>query len=83
MQPLDIFAVVVLLMLILAGIAVFIALGRLPRQIAEQRGNAYPDAVRVAGRIGVITLGLIWPPALWTLSYESQTVSIKPGGLQT
>ena len=88
MQPVDIFAVVVLLVLVLAVIAVFIALGRLPGQIAEKRGHAQADAVRVAGWIGVITLGLTWPLALiWAYmrprtSSSAQTAPQKVSNLR-
>ncbi len=66
MTGLDVFALIVLTVLILSvlGIAVFLA--RWPGQIAAERGHRQTDAIRLAGWLGVLSLGIIWPLAfIW------------------
>lgn len=61
---LDIFALVVIAVLIAAVILLVVKLGPLPGKIAKERGHPQADAVNVLGWIGVVTLGLAWPFAL-------------------
>ncbi len=61
---LDIFALVVMGVLITFVIFRVVKLGPLPGNIAGKRGHAQADAINVLGWIGVITLGLAWPIAL-------------------
>ena len=51
---------------VLLSVALYAAyrLGALPGQIAKQRGHPQADAIRVAGWLGLLTLGLLWPLAL-------------------
>ena len=66
MTPLDIFALVVLLVLFAAAIAVWIVLGMMPGKIARQRHHPQADAINVCGWWGVITMGLLLPVAfIW------------------
>ena len=39
-------------------------LGELPGKIAAQREHPQAEAIRVAGWLGLITLGVLWPFAL-------------------
>jgi hypothetical protein len=55
--------IVMITLAVLVGIAV-VKLGPLPGQIARRRGHPQADAIRVAGWIGIITLGFLWPFAL-------------------
>jgi len=64
MTGLDYFTFVVLAVLVGVGIFLAIVLGGLPGKIAAQRGHPQADAVRVAGWVGLLTLGLLWPLAL-------------------
>lgn len=64
LDALDIFAWIVLLVLVVAAIAAWIVLARLPGQVARRRGHPYADAVNVAGWLGALMLGLLWPLAL-------------------
>jgi len=61
---LDVFTFLVLGVLLATGLYAAFRLGALPGQIAERRGHRQADAIRVAGWIGLLTLGLLWPFAL-------------------
>ncbi len=64
MHLLDIFTFAVFAVLLGAGLFIALWLGRLPGRIAAWRGHPNADAVRVAGWLGLLTLGLLWPLAL-------------------
>ena len=55
---LDIFALIVIGILVGFVIWLVVLLGPMPGNIAKQRGHPQADAVNVLGWIGVITLGL-------------------------
>jgi hypothetical protein len=61
---LDIFALIVIGVLVACVIALVVWLGPLPGDIATERGHRQADAIRVLGWIGVITLGPAWLVAL-------------------
>ena len=72
---LDIFALVVMGVLIAFVILMVVKLGPLPGNIARKRGHPQADAINVLGWIGVATFGLAWPLALiwaYTRSGEQQ-----------
>lgn len=70
---LDIFALIVLFILLAFGIALVVVLGPLPGKIAKQRNHPQADAIQVMGWIGLITLGLLWLIALiWAYTKPSQ-----------
>ena len=64
MTGLDYFAFAVLAILITAGLALAFVLGSLPGKIAVSRRHPQADAIRVAGWLGLLTLGLLFPVAL-------------------
>ncbi len=64
MSGLDVFAWIVLIVLIVAAIGIWVVLARLPGQIAAERGHPHPEAVSVAGWLGALMLGVFWPLAL-------------------
>ena len=64
MTGLDYFTFVVLAVLVAAGLYAAFVLGELPGRIAERRAHPQADAIRVAGWIGLLTLGVLWPFAL-------------------
>ena len=73
---LDIFALVVMGVLIAVVILIVVKLGPIPGNIAKSRGHPQADAINVLGWVGVVTLGLAWPIALvWAYmpSGEQQT----------
>ncbi|MEM9044324.1 MAG: DUF3302 domain-containing protein [Pseudomonadota bacterium] len=64
MSGLDIFAWFVLLVLVACAFGIWVVLARLPGQIARQRDHPYADAVNVAGWLGALAFGILWPLAL-------------------
>ena len=70
---LDIFALVVMGVLVAFIVFLVVKVGPLPGNIARRRGHPQADAVYVLGWIGVITLGLAWPFALvWAYARPSE-----------
>ena len=66
MTVLDIFAWIVLLILVVSAVAVFCILGWLPGHIAKSRGHPWSAAVTVAGWITLICGFALWPVAfIW------------------
>jgi hypothetical protein len=64
MTGLDYFTFVVLAVLITVGLYAGFVLGELPGRIAEKREHPQTEAIRVAGWVGLVTFGLLWPFAL-------------------
>ena len=63
-MALDIFALIVMGILLAMVIWFVVLLGPLPGKIASERKHPQADAIRVLGWIGVITLGGAWLIAL-------------------
>ena len=61
---LDIFALIVLAVIIAVVIWLVTLLGPLPGKIAKQRNHPQADAIKVLGWIGLITMGVGWLVAL-------------------
>ena len=73
---LDVFALVVLFILVALGIALVVVLGPLPGKIAKQRNHPQTEAIQVMGWIGLITLGVPWLIALiWAYTKPFQSGS--------
>ena len=73
---LDIFALIVMGILIAVIIVAVVKLGPLPGNIAKKRGHPQADAINVLAWIGVITMGVAWLVALvwaYTRSAEQHT----------
>ena len=68
MTGLDVFALLVLFVLIVAAVAGWVALGMMPGRIARARNHPQAEAINVAGWWGVITMGLLLPLA-WIWAY--------------
>jgi uncharacterized BrkB/YihY/UPF0761 family membrane protein len=60
----DIFAWIVLVILLTTLVAVFCLLGWLPGHIARSRNHPWADAVRIAGWVTLICGFALWPVAL-------------------
>jgi hypothetical protein len=79
MNALDIFALIVLIVLVAAGVAVWVVLGLLPGRIARSRRHPQADAISVCGWWGVITMGLLLPVAwIWAYTNPEATLSGRP-----
>jgi len=72
---LNIFALIVLLVLIAAVVAVWVILGMMPGKIARERNHPQAEDINVCGWWGVITLSILLPLA-WIWAYT------KPRGFQ-
>jgi len=69
MGPLDLFALVILVVMVGLAAAVWALLALLPGRIAKQRGHAQAEAINVCGWWGAITLGLLLPVAwIWAFT---------------
>ena len=64
MSGLDLFAWIVLVILLVTLVVVFCLMGALPGHIARRRGHPYADAVSVAGWVTLIFGFALWPVAL-------------------
>jgi hypothetical protein len=66
MTVLDVFALIVLVVLVAAAVGTWIILGMLPGKIARQRNHPQAEAINVCGWWGVITMGVLLPLAfIW------------------
>jgi len=74
MSSLNLFALVVLIVLIAVVVAVWIILAMLPGRIARQRNHPQTEAINVCGWWGAITLGLLLPVA-WIWAYTDPSTS--------
>jgi hypothetical protein len=61
---LDAFAFVVIAVILLVAVVIVVNLGKLPGQLARQWGHPQAAAINVAGWLGIVTGGLLWPFAL-------------------
>lgn len=76
MGALDVFALLVLVVLLFAGLSGWLALGMLPGRIAARRGHPQADAIRVCGWWGALTLGILMPLAfVWAYTRPSGPVN--------
>lgn len=60
----DIFAWIVLLILVVSAVAMFFIAGSLPGHIAKSRDHPWAQAVTVAGWVTLICGFVLWPVAL-------------------
>ena len=72
MTGLDIFALIVLIVLALSGLAVWVLIAIYPGKIARQRNHPQADAINVCGLWGALTLGILTPVAfIWAYTNAS------------
>ena len=64
MSGIDIFAWIVLLILVASGLAMFFIAGSLPGHIAKTRSHPWAQAVTVAGWVTLICGFALWPIVL-------------------
>ena len=66
MTVLDVFALIVLIVLVAAAVGIWVILGMMPGRIARNRNHPQADAINVCGWWGVITMGILLPLAfIW------------------
>jgi hypothetical protein len=79
MTGLDIFALIVLIVLIAAGLGIWALLGAYPGKIARERNHPQADAIAVCGWWGAITLGILTPLAfVWAYTNPDASLRGKP-----
>jgi len=79
MTGLDVFALLVLFVLLVAVVAVWAALGMLPGRIARARNHPQADAINVCGWWGVLTMGILLPLAfIWAYTRPTGTMAPAP-----
>jgi amino acid transporter len=72
MDGLDIFAAIVLLVLLVTIIVGWVVLAMLPGKIARQRNHPQADAINVGAWLGALLGGLFWPLVLiWAFTKPS------------
>jgi len=79
MTGLDIFALIILLVLLATAVAVWLLLGMYPGKIARERNHPQAEAIAVCGWWGVITFGLLLPVA-WIWAYTKPEAVSDPRG---
>lgn len=60
----DIFALIVILVILAAAIWIVVTLGSLPGQIAREKNHPQAEAINILGWIGILTLGIGWFAAI-------------------
>ena len=71
MSGYDIFAWIVLIILVASSIGVFCIAGWLPGHIAKSRNHPHQDAIHAGGWISLFTLHAIWPFLwIWATAYH-------------
>ena len=76
---LEIFALVVLFVLVAVAIAIIVVLGNLPGKMARAAEHPQAEAIMVLGWVGLLTGGLGWLLALVWVKYrpESSTAELE------
>ena len=69
MTGLDIFALIILIVLIITGVGGWAMLGFFPGKIARERNHPQADAISACGWWGAITMGILSPLAfIWAFT---------------
>ncbi len=77
----DIFALIVLIVLLLCGLAAWAAIGYFPGKIARDRGHPQAEAISVCGWMGALTFGILAPLAfVWAYTSPEATLTGAPRG---
>ncbi len=80
MSGLDIFAWIVLIVMIASVLIGFIVLAKLPGKIAHDRGHPQAEAINVAGWLGALAMGVFWPLAMvWAFTRSSLSTDAPTG----
>ena len=69
-MALNIFALLILVVLLVTALAVIFLLARLPGQIARNRGHAQAEAVAAAGWCSILLPIPLWPLAMVWAYYK-------------
>ncbi len=81
MSGLDIFALIVLVVLVLMVVGIWVFLSMMPGKIAKKRQHPQAEAINVCGWLGGLTLGILWPVAfVWAYTKPRDVLSSAPAG---
>jgi len=84
MTVLDIFALIVLMVLVAAAVGAWVILGMTPGKIARRRHHPQADAINACGWWGVVTLGILLPLAfIWAYTNPQPGPPDEIGGSET
>ena len=76
MTGLEVFAAFVLLVLIVAAVAIWVALAMLPGRIAKSRNHPQAEAINVGGWVSALVLFVLWPFVLiWAFTKPQATLA--------
>jgi hypothetical protein len=79
---LDIFALVVMLLLLGVVIWLVVLLGNMPGEIARKRNHPQAQAITALGWIGLITMGISWFVAIVWAYYKPDNPDVADSDLQ-
>ena len=79
---LDIFALIILLVIIVAIVAGAIFLGMLPGRIARNRNHPQAEAINMCGWWGILTMGILLPLA-YVWAYTKPQGNQEPADKQS
>jgi hypothetical protein len=82
MSLVDVFAIIVLVVLIATVVAVFVALGMLPGYVARKRGHPWAEAVSIGGWVTLIFGFVFWPLVMIWAYVDAPAASAKPEARQ-
>lgn len=75
MSAVDVFTWFVI---VASAVILWVVLARLPGRIAARRGHPYKDAVTVAGWLGALFAGVLWPLApIWAFATRGDAASAE------
>ncbi len=78
MTGLDVFALIVLTVMIGSGLGIWAMLGMFPGKIARERNHPQAEAISVCGWCGAITMGILSPIAfIWAYTNPAATLDGK------
>lgn len=78
MTGLDVFALIVLTIMVGSGLGIWAMLGMFPGKIARERNHPQAEAINVCGWCGAITLGILSPIAfIWAFTNPRATLAGK------
>ena len=76
----DIFALIVIVVIIAAAIWIVVTLGSLPGKVARERDHYQAEAINILGWIGILTLGISWFVAIvwaYTKPFNAEAAELK------
>lgn len=75
----EVFALIILLVLVISVLALWAMLGMLPGKIARDRNHPQAEAISVCGWWGAITLGILSPLAfIWAFTNPHHSLTGRP-----